>query len=267
MRYSLTVYNKSKFHDIKDYTKIPGFEHIEEQKIKGIIDFTNQFDSEYDLLDYLLENELIPEEFSNGTLGIHFYKNKTSEPKLLQYGISFQEDKKYFDTIFLQYYYQRMLQNPQFMEAFIKKYYEYLKNVPIFQEELKYLRYSYNHYVEHGYLPDHSIGCMGTFVTLYCRKKGKDGEYKADFTKIRDLAMFAIDFERKNNRTEKHSPKFTIRQITNLITHYENILEDGNVTDEQRDVYIEEINKLEYELKCAEQLTLNRRKKDETTRN
>jgi len=58
---------------------------------------------------------------------------------------------------------------------------------------------------------------MASFVTTYCRKKSKDGYYKADFTRIRDLAMFAINYERNFIRQPQERPKHTVNDLENLL--------------------------------------------------
>ena len=224
MKYSLVVYLKNKSHIVEGYSKIPGFEHIDETKLKDIVSFTNQFETEQELICYLIENNLLPKEFFKGNIGINYYKSKNAEGKTLQYGISFKEDKKFFDTIFLQYYFKGKIKNKEFMKFFTEKYYNYLKDVPIFSEEIRYLNYCYNCLVNKGTLPNEAEECMTAFITIYCRKKSKDGYYKADFTKIRDLAMFAINYEREFIREPIERPKHSIEELELALNHYEQLL-------------------------------------------
>lgn len=266
MKYSLVVYLKNKSHIISGYSKIPGFEHLDETKLKDIVSFTNEFETEQELICYLIETNLLPKEFFTGTIGINYYKSKTAEPKTLQYGVSFKEDKKFFDTIFLQYYFKRNLNNKNFMSAFIHKYYTYLKDVYAFSEELKYLNYSYNCLVKENYVPEEAEEFMAKFITVYCRKKSKDGYYKADFTKIRDLAMFAINYERNFIRVPVERPIRPVEDIELAISHYNELLENS-ITDEEIEAYTNKLNKLEDELEFTEKATMIRRRKNDTTRN
>lgn len=267
MRYSLVVYLNNEYFEIVGISKLTGFEHINETKLKDIVEFTNSFVDEQDMISFLIETGLLPRKFSNGTVQINYFKGKNSVPKTLQYGISFEEDKKFFDTIFLKYFYREKLTNPEFMKAFLDKYYSYLKDVNIFSEELNYLRYCFEYYQTHGMLPKNADYTMSAFVEVYCRKKSKDGYYKADFTRIRDLAMFAINYERNHERPIIKKPQITTEEIEMQIDHYEELMRNNTLTIEEQEVYATAISKLEKELEFTRQTTLNRRNKNEITRN
>jgi len=260
MKYNLVVYVNNEYHEINGYSKISGFEHLNENKLKDIVEFTNEFESEQILICFLIDEGLLKEKYFYGNLGIHYYKGKNSKPKLLQYGISSEEDKKFFDTIFLQYYYSHNLNNPKFIELFLGKYYNYLKNVGVFEEELNYIRYSYNQYVKYNKIPENAENYMASFVTTYCRKKSKDGYYKADFTRIRDLAMFAINYERNFIRQPQERPKHTVNDLEIMIDHYKNLLSNNNLNEEEQNAYNTTLSKLEKELEYTKIATLNRRK-------
>ena len=259
MKYSLVVYLKNDCYEITGYSKIPGFEHINEEKLKDIVEFTNEFEHEQELICYLIDEGLLPKKFFKGTLGIQYQKRKNTSPKMLQYGISFKEDKKFYDTIFLKYYYKEKLTNPDFMKLFIEKYYTYLREIPIFRAEMGHIRYGYEFYLRNKYLPDGCERDMATFVEIYCRKKSKDGYYKADFTRIRDLAMFAINYERTYEVEVKKTTEkvFKVKaqnenQALEVITNYvfnNNILDTKD--DDVIDFSVQEINE-EFEDECEE---------------
>lgn len=266
MKYSLIVYLKNKSQVIEGYSKIPGFEHLDETKLKDIVSFTNEFETEQELICYLIEEGLIGKEYFTGTIGIKYQKSKNDVGKILQYGVSFKEDKKFFDTIFLQYYFKHNLKNKTFMSAFIQKYYTYLKDVAIFRDELRYLKYSYNCLVNSNYIPEETEEIMSTFITIYCRKKSKDGYYKADFTKIRDLAMFAINYEREHLREPVERPIRPVKDIEMAIEHYTLLLE-SSVLEEENEAYQNKLDRLEKELEFTEKTTMIRRRKNDITRN
>ena len=113
MKYSLVVYLKNKSHIISGYSKIPGFEHLDETKLKDIVSFTNEFETEQELICYLIETNLLPKEFFTGTIGINYYKSKTSKnissgPReiLLQYNIhlKLKRQKLKFSTFLLLFF-------------------------------------------------------------------------------------------------------------------------------------------------------------------
>lgn len=267
MRYSLVIYLNNECFEIKNYSKIPGFEHINETKLKSIVEFTNNFSHEQELICYLIEEELIPQKYFKGTLEINYYKGKNSNPKTLQYGISFKEDKKFFDTIFLKHYYSNKITNLTFMKAFIKKYYTYLKDIKIFSESIGYINFCYEQYKDYDRIPEYAHEYMTKFIDIYCTKKGKDGFYKADFTRIRDLAMFAINYERDHERIPIERPENTVEEIQIMIDHYKDFFRHGDLTEEELDTYTNAMDKLEKELEYTKTVTRTRRKNNETTTN
>lgn len=267
MRYSLVVYLNQECFEVKGYSKLPGFEHIKEDKLKGIVEFTNNFEHEQELISYLIEEGIIPQKYFHGNLEINYFKGKNTPPKTLQYGVSFQEDKKFFDTMFLKHYYRHMLTNITFMNAFINKYYQYLRDIRVFSEVIGYINYSYEQYKNYEHLPEYASEYMSKFIDIYCSKKGKDGFYKADFTRIRDLAMFAINYERDNIRIPIERPTNTVHEIEMLLHHYEELSRNDTLTQEEQEAYDNAIHKLEKELDYTIQMTRTRRKKDEITTN
>lgn len=267
MKYGLIVQLGKETYEVKGFSKIAGFEHINEEKLKGIVEFTNNFEHEQELISYLIDEGLLPKIFFKGDAHINYYKGKNIPPKTLQYGISFMEDKKYFDTIFLKYYYCSKLKNPQFMKAFLNKYYTYLKNVGIFSDELSYIKYCYEYYMEYKILPKEADTAMTNFITIYCSKKSKDGFYKADFTRIRDLAMFAINYERENIRIPIKRPKHNIEEIELIIGHFNELIQNDTLTKEEIIAYENAINNLEKELEYIKKVTRNRSLKHDITKN
>lgn len=263
MKYSLIVYLDNKSQTVKGFSKIDGFKHLDESKLKDIVSFTNEFNNEQELISYLIEEELIPKDYFNGTLGIKYQKSKNDEGKILQYEVSFKEDKKFFDTIFLQYYFKQNLNNKEFMKAFIEKYYTYLKDVAVFSNELRNINYSYKCLVNNNYIPDGTKDMMGSFITHYCRKKSKEGYYKADFTKIRDLAMFAINYEREYIREPIERPNRSSEDIKLEIEHYATLLQNS-ILIEEYEAYQQRLTKLEEELTFTEANT--RRRTNDTTK-
>ena len=267
MRYSLVVCLDNECFEIVGISKLPGFEYINETKLRDIVMFTSSFVDEAELIDFFIETSLLPKKFMNGSLHINYYKGKNSAPKTLQYGISFGEEKKFFDTIFLKYFYREKLTDPEFMKAFLDKYYSYLRDVHIFSEDLTYIRYCYEYYKTHGMLPKNADYVMSNFVEMYCRKKSKDGYFKADFTRIRDLAMFAINYERSFETKNNPKREISTEEIETLIDHYEELLRNDTLSLEEQEIYTTAIDKLEKQLRDIKFATLNRRPKNEITRN
>lgn len=266
MKYGLAIQLEKEVYEIKGYNKIAGFEHLNEEKLKSIVEFTNSFEHEQELVSYLIDEEILPKKFFKGNIIINYYKNKNSEGKSLQYGVSFLEDKKYFDTIFLKHYYSSQLTNPLFMEPFLNKYYTYLKGVRIFNDHIDYIKYCYEYYRKNKIMPNDAYNAMHKFVDIYCSKKSKEGFYKADFTRIRDLAMFAVNYERNNVRTPVERPEYSEEEIEILLSHYYELSRNNTLSVEEAEAYASAIYNLESELEYIKHLTRNRSKKHDITR-
>lgn len=267
MKYGLVITLGKENFEVKDYSKATGFEHINEEKLKDIVEFTNDFEHEQELICYLIDEGILPKKYFKGNAHINYYKDKNTPPKILQYGISFKEDKKYFDTIFLKHYFCEKLTNMEFMTSFINKYYKYLKDVSIFSEAITYINYSYEYFNKYHILPEDAFNEMSRFIDIYCSKKSKEGFYKADYTRIRDLAMFAVNYERNYTRIPIDRPEHSIEDIEMIINHYDILLRNDTLTEEEYNAYSDAVYALEKELDYTKKLTRNRSNKNEITRN
>lgn len=251
MRYSLIVYKDNNTYEIKDYSKYIGFKEIKENTLEGIINFTNIFTSKEDLTDFLIEFSLIPKEYINGTFHIGYRNKKSNTIKLLQYGISFNEDIKFFEPDFLINYFIQNITTLEFMELFFKKYYDYLKNVSAFAEELNFINYAYNIYLNENQIFLEYQKAMRKFVSKYLKTKDSKGNYKYSISKIRDLAMFTINYERtfvRSKNNELNDDNKTLEYLKNQLSHYENLVNDEGITIEEYEAYIYEIEKLKAEI-------------------
>jgi len=106
-----------------------------------------------------------------------------------------------------------------------------------------------------------------TFTYNVEASKSKDGYYKADFTRIRDLAMFAINYERTYEREMIERPNNTVEDLELMIDHYYTLMRNDMLSEEEMEAYTDAINNLEQELEYTKAVTLNRSKKNETTGN
>lgn len=273
MKYSLVIHkNGCKTIEIKDFSILSKYENLNENTLEDIVKFTNEFSCEEELIEHLLTAGLIPKNYYNGTIGIKYYRYD-NQAFVLQYGVSYAEDAKFFDLDYLKHYYLIQLTNSTFMEEFIKKYYEKLKDKKLYAELLNYIRYSYTTYANDGYLrreeSEYYQDCIKKFIKFYCTRK-VDGKYKPSIVGIRDLAMFAINFERKHNKKEKTN-KFknsNYQQELELeISHYQNLANEEGITQEEFDAYMEQISRIQAQIDLVncKDTTKTRRKKDETT--
>lgn len=249
MKYSLAIYNDNDFVEIENYAMFLNLKSSDEHSLEGIVKFSNMFGDEDSLMAFLMHYNLIPSEFIAGKVQINAYKSKNAKPKILPYGISFCQDKKFFNTQFLQKYFSEKMTDMLFIELFIQKYYNYLKDVGAFSEELKAIKYYYEILSKDGYLPKDAQINMSSFVLTYC------GYKKTVFSKVRELAMFAIDYE----RTYKRTYELGISSISDLeleLDHYTAIVENGDLDDEQIDAYLRKIEGIKKEINKINRLRL-----------
>lgn len=267
MKYSLVVYNNSdEFKEITGYSNIMGFDDINETSLKDIVTFTNHFTDKEDLMLFLKETNLIPEDYINGNFGIVYFKSKDAKGKILQYGISFIEDTEYFNVEYLKEIFIKYFHEEQFMEEFREKYYLNLKDVGIFQKIVRYLNYAVATYFYKGYLPNNTESEITNFINLYTHRRNKDGIYIEDFTRIRDLAMFIIDYERTYIRDKKTKSYYSKENLQTELDHFLILLEDEGLTEDARDAYRKRVSALESEIDFLNSAT-RRRKNNATTTN
>ena len=72
MKYGLVVHLRNECYKIEGISKIAGFEYINESKLKDIVEFTNEFEHEQELICYLIDEGLLPQKFFKGSLVINF---------------------------------------------------------------------------------------------------------------------------------------------------------------------------------------------------
>ncbi len=260
MKYSLGIRKKNcKPLEITGFNKLPGFEHLSDTSLEDIVKFTHSFDNEVELAHFLIQNNLMPNIYFSGEFGIDYFKSKKdSEGKTLQYGISFQNDKKFYDTRFLQEYFSYHLKEDEFREKFLQKYYTQLKNVPIFKADLENIKYKY--YRKNPYQESY-LNSVYSFIFYYTHTKNKNNEYMPNFTRIRDLAMFAIDYKRRNE-FDYPLPDMDIDSLNVMKYHYEELLQ-GELLEEERLAYEKQLSNIEEQITLTNKYLKRTRSKKE----
>lgn len=265
MRYSLVICNGNNFTEIKNYTDTLGFYDLDETKLSSIVKFTSSFNNENELKETLLLTDLLDRKDILGTLRIAYYRGKNSDGQLLPYGLSYKRDKHYYSTPFLESYFARMLTNYEFMDTFILKYAYHLGTRLYFSEELRYITNSYRNFKEYGFLYEQTDYYMKKFVKKYTtRKNNKTGRYVTDFTRLRELAMFAITFEEvyvRENSTQTEDIEDTILKIELELEHYNTLVMQEDISEEEKDHYQNKIDSLERDLEKLKEGFMTRKRK------
>ncbi len=223
--------------------EIHGYGTLEEKKyresnLQDIVNFTSNFTNEEELIIYLYYHNLI--NSLNGTIRIA-YITKNAPLKILNDGLSFKKDIEYFNLDKLTTFYVNHLTDKNFMNEFINKFYYRLKNKNYFSYIIEKIKDNYDEYILSGILPLESNLYMSDFLKQYIIKKDKKG-WQKDFTKLRELAMFAINYRHKNDI--KNSKEQDI-ETASLINHYYYLIQNNNLTEEEMKAYEEAIKDLE----------------------
>lgn len=241
MTYYLIVGNARKGATINIST-LPGFEDLNPHRLEDIVKFTNSFKDEVELTTFLKYFGALERNNDNLTYGIYRKKPKEDKMTKLQLGISFADDAKYFEVDTLVRYISTNIGYPSFFKDFVNRYYSIYKAKKDELPKIHPLHYlpgiysAYRHYIEQGYFYNDTRELVSDFVRKYSR----------DFTGLRDLAMFAINDNRKKNGYETNLD--TIARIREELEYYKGLLSDGDVTMEQQEAYESHVERLENEI-------------------
>ncbi len=247
MRYSLVYYNDDNLIDITGYGNYFQKKY-NEKSLADIVDFTNIFANEEDLKFFLIYIGCLPKN-CEGVFGIAFYKSQKDLPYILPYGISFNSDAKYFNFDDLTKYYIAHRTNRNFMESFFKTF-DYLENVPQFAYFLKELKNNYNCFLDNGrYDPSYHL-IMKDFLYQYVNSKNKNGK-NISFSKLRNLAMFVINYKRECNLKNKLNDNRK-DDIKKTIAHYKYLLTEENLPQEVIEAYESVIKNMYHSLNDIE---------------
>lgn len=246
MEYRLAIYHEdASFTTIEGYSDYLLYDELDETSLADIINFTSRFTDEDGLKQFLMYMGLDKSELE-GNFAINFYKSKGSIPKALQYGISFKKDKKFFDYNYLLSYYIARQGNVELMDRLLERYFKPLKDI---FPDLYHINYINNCLHQYGSIPeDVEDDSLSDFINSYCIKKGKHGNKDISISRLRDLAMLAIDYERSLEEPKQLSIFDLIEQKKCELIHFQTLLREC-VTVEERDAYEEAIDKLERSLK------------------
>ncbi len=245
MRYGLMMCMPGKSEEIAGYSKVAGFSDLNENALTDIIRFTTSFKNHNELLNFLKDTNLLPENLQKGYLNIALFKNQR-DVVLLPYGIPYECDKKFYDINYLKFHFSTHFRNLNFMYHFISEFYNSLKDVPIYREDLRCIRNGVEEYKDDGIVNTEAVSAIERFVKIYCTKKKADGKYVINFLNMHKLVMFTSLY--RNRPSELINTPSDLETVKMEINHYQELLDNGDLTLEQREIYTDKINELESEL-------------------
>lgn len=243
MNYYLIVGNIRK-GTIIDFNEIEEFKKLNPRRLQDIVKFTNSFTDEEELLLYLKYHGLIDKDNIETSIGIYSKREEDEKFTKLRYGISYKEDSELFDRNELARYYIRKLRDYRFFNEFIDKYYAIYTNKKTNgtlteRSPLNYIPSLYGilgYYKSQGLFPLDASDIIWDFIT----------KYSNEYEKLRELAMFAIDYKRRHaEKIVKESPIEIIQRQKMELEHYRDLLLNSAINDEQRENYERHIYELE----------------------
>ena len=245
MRYGLMICMPGAFKEIAGYSKIPGFVDLDENSLTDIIRFTTSFENNNELFNFLKDTDLIPEDLQKGYFNIALFKGK-NDVVILPYGIPYACDKKFYDINYLKFHFATHFRNLDFMYHFISEFYNPLKDVPIYREDLSCIRDGVETYKNEGIIATEAISTIESFVKIYCTKKKNDNNYVINFLNVHKLVMFTSLYRKRPNELVKLPSELELIEME--IKHYQELINNGDLTIEQIETYTDKINDLENEL-------------------
>lgn len=240
MRYGLMICLPGVSKEIAGYSKVPGFDNLNENALSDIIRFTTSFKNHTELTNFLKDTDLLPKEYQNGYLNIALFKGKNIS--FLPYGIPYECDKKFYNIDTLKFRFAMAFRNLYFMDHFISEFYEPLKDVPIYREDLKRIRDGLENFKKEKYIDTNAVSSMESFVRIYCTKKNNEGKYVINFLNMHKLVMFSSMY--RSRPIELVNTPSDLDAIKMQIQHYEDLIQNG----EQEEVYVDKINELQEQL-------------------
>lgn len=212
-KYYLVQENKEEL-SIIDFSKIDECSEFNSTNLKDIISFTSMFKNEKELKELLVNHNLIKVDNFNKKLKITY--NYKKERKTLMYGITYENDIKFFNEVYIKRYLYENKNNYELLETLCNHYrnsYNQGLNIDTIREYIRFFK-KYETDSNTDYLDDDKKEMISdfekainsfVFKEIY-RYDKKNNEYKENFKGLRDLAMF-LSYQEKKNKEEIISEK------------------------------------------------------------
>lgn len=224
----------------KELTQLGEYEGFNEHYLRSFVEFAWKFQDEDCLKEYLYYKGLI--DSLNGHFSLGYYKG--GNVRILPYSLAYAKDKKYFDINKLLDYYNSHLTDKKFMDQFIDKFVTPLKNTPKLGTVLTAIYEDYQSFLNTNLISNDIHTLMNNFILNYVNVRTNEG-IKESFTRLRELAMFVIQFKNSNeeNNTIKNEESIKLQ-----IEHYKELLSDESLEPEVKEAYTEALKDLQLTL-------------------
>ena len=181
------------------FNRIAEFSNLDNYKLEDIIKFTGVFKTEEELKLYLKKYKLIE---NNKPLYIQYRFNH--KDKKLQYGITYNEDIKFFDSVNIKKFLEQNKFNIELLDklcAHYKNSYVNNGNIYAIRDYIMTIKRVQTDLDEESEIVQRYKYTFHDFVQRECyRRDFKTYELKSNFKGMRDLAMF-LAYRSKNDAT------------------------------------------------------------------
>ncbi len=252
MRYSLVVCDGNRFQkELKGYSNIPSFK-TNEKTLEGITEFTSKFTCLNDLKYWLMDSSVMEPSDWSKNLAIAEFGNGPY-PCTLFFNLTFAEDKVFLDRDYLVNFYQNHIEDAKFMKEFYYQFHNNNWGNQLFRKV--YLELEYQNTLDAD-LKNRTLLEMKRFIYEYSSYHNRiEGYFGTDFKRLKLLAGFAINYEKRTNPKPKIKHNPTSQDIKLELQNLYALLRD-NPTEEEKEAYTSRIKDIKEELAVTQRLNM-----------
>ena len=243
MKYSLIIEKNGEIYPIDNIELLSDDDNFNEHNLSDLISLLHNYESEEDFITNLLYYSLIPRELIDGNIGIYKmgYKNK-----VLSYGVSYKKHRSLYDVAIIKNYFINYLKYPHFLEEFCHDFYDKLKTVGVFSDDLSIIRNAYIDLENEIDVKSETRQAIEHFIDVYTTEK-KNNKYVRKLSRVRNLAMFIVNYERKYLNKEdynKYKDPFYVKKLEQVIEHYKLYIKEDGISNLEIDAYNKKLDDL-----------------------
>ena len=190
----------SKEYKVINFSKTEEYKHLNDKSLQDIVRFTGMYIDKYDLKEGLIKLGLLHyNEYEKNNDFVTIYKH-AGEIKKLHYGITYQDDLKFFDVGYCKEYILDRIDDINFLTKLCNHYknnYNQQLNIQLISNYINNCRLGYYNEGWDNELLNEALYGINKLVSFLTHKKKKD-EVVLDYKGLRDLAMFLAYDYRKN---------------------------------------------------------------------
>ena len=230
----LTAETKDKYYKINGYSRLEAYNGIKENELKGIFDFTRNFNNEEELINFLIDNNFLPNYFNQSKLYIRNMSN--GNLKSTKHKVIFKKDAHMY-VDYLEDQIIRRINDQKFMLSLVDQYSAYyMKKRPQIYQLLLKIKRDILTYDNTTLLEE--VDDFVSRVIYEIDRTTTPFTKKEKFSDKLKLAYFVINYDKKNEKLIEKEDNIEKKE-KNLTT-----LNNSNVEYDQMNIfdYQKEIN-------------------------